>query len=246
MNLLNILHNNHIKATWFVLGWVAEKYPEIIQEINHFGHEIACHSFHHKRIDTMTPDEFRKDTERAINAIFKAVGNQPLGYRAPSWSINDSNTWAFEILSEFGFRYDSSIFPIKHDIYGWPDGPRFSFKMKFNNGNSLIEIPATTYRLFGKNIPLGGGGYFRHSPYWYTKNLINNLNSKNHPVVFYVHPWEIDGDLPRIEGLSMINKFRSYSSTTLLKHKMIKMIKQFDFTTFADYLQLFKMKKIGF
>lgn len=246
IKLLKILKRNNIKSTWFVLGWCADKYPEIIQEISHNGHEIACHSYYHRKIDSMTPDEFRRDTEQAVSSIFKAIGNQPLGYRAPSWSINDTNTWAFEILTEFGFLYDSSIFPIKHDIYGWPNGPRFVFKMKFNNGNSLIEIPATTYRFFGKNIPLGGGGYFRHSPFWYTKAMIKNLNSKKHPVVFYIHPWEIDGDLPVIEGLSMLKKFRTYSSTSLLQHKMLKMIDSFDFTSFADYLQLYKKKKIGF
>ena len=246
LTLLKLLELNNVKATWFVLGWVADKYPELVQEIFSSGHEIACHSFYHRRVDQLSKDEFKRDTEKAISAIIKAIGNPPFGYRAPSWSINNKNSWAFEMLADFGFLYDSSIFPIKHDIYGWPNGPRLEFKMQFDNGKTLYELPATTYRLIGKNIPVAGGGYFRHSPYWYSKAVIKKLNRAGQPAIFYIHPWEINPNLPKIDGLTTLQKFRTYSSSNLLKHKIEQLLKDFKFTNMANYLRLFKRNRIGF
>ena len=246
IHLLNLLNRHNVKATWFVLGWVAEKFPDLIQEISYSGHEIACHSFYHRRVDLLTKDEFIKDTEKAINALIKSIGNAPYGYRAPSWSINNKNPWAFEVLADLGFLYDSSVFPIKHDIYGWEKGPRYKFKMNFENGKSIYEVPATTYSLFGKNVPVAGGGYFRHSPYWYSRMVIKKLNKASQPAIFYIHPWEINSDLPKIEGLTTLQKFRTYSSSSLLKHKVENLLTDFKFSTMAEYLQLFEKKKIGF
>ena len=244
--LLEILNRHNVKATWFVLGWVADKFPELIQEISDYGHEISCHSYHHQRVDQLNKEQFKKDTEQAINTLIKSTGKMPFGYRAPSWSINNLNSWAFEVLADLGFVYDSSIFPIKHDIYGWADGPRRDFKMQFESGKTLIELPATTYKLFGKNIPVAGGGYFRHSPYWYTKSIIKSLNKSKQPAIFYIHPWEVNPNLPKIEGLSAIQRFRTYSSTELLTHKVEKLLKDFKFTNMADYLSLYSKNKIGF
>ena len=244
--LLHLLRKHNVKATWFVLGWCADKYPALIQEIFNQGHEIACHSYYHRRVDLIDPDTFKKDTELAINAIVKAIGNVPHGYRAPTWSINSSNAWAFEILANLGFLYDSSVFPIKHDIYGWIDGPRHTFKMEFENGNTLYEVPATTFKMFGKNFPAGGGGYFRHSPYNYSKKIMEQINRKDQPVVFYIHPWEICTELPKIEGLNLLEKFRTYSSTGLLKDKIDKLLTDFSFTTISDHLGLFTKNRIGF
>lgn len=244
--LLQILNKYNIKATWFVLGWVADRHPDIVREISFSGHEVACHSFHHRRVDQLTKDEFIKDTSQAIDSLIKSTGNAPYGYRAPSWSINNLNSWAFEALADLGFLYDSSVFPIKHDIYGWSDGPRRDFKMRFESGKTLIELPATTYTMFGKNIPVAGGGYFRHSPYWYSKMVIKSLNKSNQPAIFYIHPWEVNPNLPQIEGLSAVQRFRTYSSTELLIHKVEKLLQDFNFTTIADYLDLFKKNKIGF
>ncbi len=246
LNLLDLLNRKKVKATWFVLGWCADQYPDLIQEIFSYGHEIACHSYYHRRVDSLGKELFKKDTDRAINAILKATGVLPYGYRAPSWSINATNPWAFETLAEMGFLYDSSVFPIKHDIYGWPDGPRQLFKMEFPGGRTMYELPATTYRLFGRNVPVGGGGYFRHSPYWYSKRMIEKLNAGGQPVVFYIHPWEIDPNIPRIKGLSLTQRFRTYSSTTILRHKVEKLLTDFSFTTASEYMQLFKKKRIGF
>ena len=244
--LLSLFDDFHVRATFFVLGWVAEHYPQVIREISIAGHEIACHSYYHRKVDSLSREEFKKDTEKAINAIVKAIGNVPFGYRAPSWSISSKNLWALEVLSELGFIYDSSIFPIKHDIYGWPEGPRSSLKIDLENGKNIYELPATTFRIMGKNVPVGGGGYFRHSPYWYSKKVIEKLNQQNQPAVFYVHPWEIDPELPLLEGLTTIQKFRTYSSTAILRHKINKLLNDFTFTTIADYLKLFKKKRIGF
>jgi polysaccharide deacetylase family protein (PEP-CTERM system associated) len=244
--LLDMFYHYDVKATWFILGWVAERHQDLLQEIANEGHEIACHSYYHRRVDMMTPDEFRMDTRRAVSAIIQATGNMPFGFRAPSWSINTNVTWAFEILAELGFIYDSSVFPIKHDIYGVPHGPRHTFKMKIDNDKTLYEIPASTYRLFGKNIPVAGGGYLRHSPYWYTRQVIRSLNKRGRPALVYIHPWELDPDPPRVEGLSAVQKFRTYGSTSLLTHKLNSILRDFQFTTMIEYLDGFRQQQIGF
>lgn len=245
-NLLRMFDSSGVRATWFVLGWVADRFPDLLKSVAEAGHEIACHSYYHRRVDTLDAETFRADTRKAIEAIFNATGHRPVGYRAPSWSLNQSVPWAFEILAELGFEYDSSIFPIKHDIYGVPGGPRQLFKMKFDSGRTLYELPATTFRLWGKNMPLAGGGYFRHSPYWFSRRLIRKLNSQGQPAVAYCHPWEIDPDPPRVEGLSFLQKFRSYSATWLFQRKLQRLLYDFNFITVNEYIRLRKRRKIGF
>lgn len=244
--LLGLFRKKNAMATWLVLGWCAKKYPQLIREIADQGHEIACHSYRHVRVDRMGPDSFRKDTEMAIDAVVKAIGSRPLGYRAPSWSINFHLSWAFEVLSELDFEYDSSIFPIKHDIYGMPNDPRHLFRMHFDNGRSLYEIPASTYRILGRNVPIAGGGFLRHAPYWYSSRMIRKLNRQGQAAVVYVHPWEIDPDPPRVRGLSYLQRLRSYGSTSILYYKLEKLLSDFRFTTISDYLRLHKKKQIGF
>jgi len=244
--LLELFHKKEVHATWFVLGWIAEYYPDLIREIHDYGHEIGCHSYEHNRVDKMGPELFREDTERAIEAIVKAIDVHPMGYRAPSWSINASTPWAFETLAELGFTYDSSIFPIKHDLYGMPTGPRQMFKMSFDNGNFLYEIPSSTLRIFGRNIPVSGGGYLRHSPYWYMRMMVKKLNKSGQPVMIYLHPWEIDPDLPRIQNLTPVQKFRTYGSTSLFKYKLERLLSDFDFINAADYIAVKTRRKIGF
>ncbi len=247
VRLLELFRSHQVLATWFVLGWVAEKYPGLIREIAQEGHEIACHSYSHNRVNSMTPDMFRKDTELSIEMITKAVGRRPVGYRAPSWSIDTTTPWAFEILAELGFEYDSSIFPIKHDIYGIPSGPRKMFKMNLENGRTLYEIPASTHRISGKNIPVAGGGFLRHSPYWYSRSIIRKLNKQQQPAVVYIHPWEIDPEPPRIESLSIMQKYRTYGSTSVFYYKLERLLNDFEFTTVSNYLYLSKKKpSIGF
>lgn len=244
--LLDLLYKHKAKATWFVLGWVADRHRELLREITNAGHEIACHSYYHRRVDSLTEEEFRRDTSLAVEAIANAVGYRPLGYRAPSWSVNPSVPWVMKVLADFGFEYDSSIFPIKHDLYGMPQGPRHTFKIKVSDDQTLHEIPASTIRLFGRNIPIAGGGYLRHTPYWYTRQVVRRLNRKGHPAVVYIHPWELDPNPPPLEGLSMVQRLRTYGSTEILLHKLDKMLSDFEFSTMIDYLAEFKRKPIGF
>ena len=220
--------------------------PDLMRRIAYYGHEIACHSYGHVQVSDLTPMQFRKDTTRAMEAITGATGITPIGYRAPSWSINDSVPWAFEVLAELGFEYDSSIFPIKHDLYGMPTGPRSLFRMQFENGRALYELPASTQRIFAQNLPLGGGGYLRHSPYWYSRWMIRRLNRQGQPVVVYIHPWEIDPEPPEIPGLSALQRFRMYGSTALLEQKLENLLSEFEFTTMVDYIRYVTRNPIGF
>lgn len=244
--LMELFRRHNVSATWFVLGWVARRHPELIAEIEAEGHEIGCHSYFHRRVDLMTADEFREDTRKALDAINAAVQRRPRGYRAPSWSINDTIPWAFGVLAEFEFDYDSSIFPIKHDIYGMPHGPRQIHRMHLEDDRVLYEIPASTYRLLGTNVPIGGGGFLRHSPYWYSSRIIRRLNSEGLPVIVYMHPWEIDPDPPRLGGLSALQSYRMYGSTAIFYHKLDRLLGEFEFCGMADYLRLMKRRKIGF
>ncbi len=244
--LLNLFRRKQVRATWFVLGWCAHRFPQLLRDIVSEGHEVGCHSYYHRRVDRMSRDEFREDTRRCLQAVSEAVGMQPKGYRAPSWSINEKIPWALETLAEMGFEYDSSIFPIKHDIYGMPDGPRHMFRMKFEGDRFLYEIPASTIRVFGKNMPIAGGGYLRHCPYWYSRKVIRKLNDDGQPAVVYVHPWEFDPDPPRIEGLSPLQRLRAYGSTSTFAMKFERLLDDFDFTTMSHYIRRQRQRRIGF
>lgn len=244
--LMELFRRHQVLATWFVLGWVADRHPDLLREIQREGHEIACHSYAHAKVSSLGAETFRKDTELAIGTIAGAIGHPPSGYRAPSWSVDPSTPWAFEILAELGFEYDSSVFPIKHDLYGIPDGPRTTFKMNLENGRTLYEIPASTYRLFGQNIPIGGGGFLRHSPYWYTRWMIRRLNAERRPAIVYMHPWEIDPDPPRVDNLSAMQRFRTYGSTSVLVRKLDRLLSEFQFITMGEYVRNLKKRQIGF
>jgi polysaccharide deacetylase family protein (PEP-CTERM system associated) len=244
--LLNLFERRQVRATWFVLGWCAERFPSLISEIADQGHEIACHSYRHLRVDKLDEEGFRADTQRAIDAIKSATGFRPRGYRAPSWSINERVSWAFQVLSDLGFEYDSSIFPIKHDIYGMPTAPRQLFKMSFKNGRQLWEVPSSTLRIFGYNLPMAGGGYLRHSPYWYSRMMIKQLNRRKLPAMVYLHPWELDPEPPRLDGLTPVQRFRTYGSTALFGSKLDKLLQDFEFTTVTDYVNAAGKRRIGF
>ncbi len=246
IRLLKLFARNQVTATWFILGWCAEQHPDLIRRIADSGHEIGCHSYRHIQVDSLTPEEFREDTERALEAISKPLRSRPIGYRAPSWSINNTVPWAFDILSDLGFEYDSSIFPIKHDLYGMPTGPRTLHKLKTSNGNYLFEFPASTQRFFGQNIPLGGGGYLRHSPYWYSRRMIRKLNHQGQPVVAYVHPWEFDPDPPEIPGMTYLQRLRMRGSTSVFEQKLDRLIGEFEFTTMRNHIRLATRSRIGF
>jgi polysaccharide deacetylase family protein (PEP-CTERM system associated) len=199
--ILQLFDHYHFRATFFVLGWVAERDPELIRQIANAGHEVGCHSYAHRRVSTLPPEEFRRDLRRAREAIEEAAGTKVLGYRAPTFSIGRENQWAFEILAEEGFLYDSSVFPIHHDLYGFPKAPRFAYKVSLKSNRKFFEVPMSTIRITGWNWPVGGGGYLRLLPMWYTQWAMRQIREKEHrPCVLYFHPWEIDADQPRISG----------------------------------------------
>jgi polysaccharide deacetylase family protein (PEP-CTERM system associated) len=225
--LLSIFDDFGAKATFFTLGWVAKKYPKLVREIADRGHEIACHSNVHRSVYTMTADEFRQDTLQAKQSLEDVTGNPVRGYRAPSFSITRNSLWAFEILAELGFSYDSSVFPIKHPNYGWPRAPRFPFTIHTANG-SITEFPMSTLQVGGVRAPIGGGAYLRLLPYWYTKWSIRYLNkSEDRSACFYLHPWELDSEQPRMAS-SISARLRHYWGLQSLESKFQRLLRDFE------------------
>jgi polysaccharide deacetylase family protein (PEP-CTERM system associated) len=196
--LLECFDRANLRATFFVLGWVAERYPQLVRDIATSGHEIASHGFHHQLIYMLTPEQFREDVKRAKATIEDAAGCEVRGYRAPSFSIVGSALWALDVLIDEGYRYDASIFPIHHDRYGIADAPRHAHVIE-RQGGTIVEIPASTVRVGGRNLPIAGGGYFRLLPYEWTRSGLARVNREGEPVIFYVHPWEIDPEQPLID-----------------------------------------------
>lgn len=213
--ILELLRAYEQKATFFVLGVVAERDPGLIREIAQAGHEIGCHSYAHHRIFNLTPACFRDDLRRAKAIIENATGSPVSGYRAPTFSIREDSLWALEILAEQGFEYDSSIFPVRHDLYGMPDAPRFVYRHDLRNGKQLVEVPPSTVRLFGRNLGVGGGGYLRQLPMSYTRWGIKQIHRESQPVNVYFHPWEIDPAQPRIKAgwRSVLRHYRGLHKT---------------------------------
>jgi polysaccharide deacetylase family protein (PEP-CTERM system associated) len=223
--LLALFDDANVSATFFILGWVAERHPRLVQRIADDGHEIACHGYEHKRIDRQRKDEFAEDLHRATSILEELSGKSILGYRAPTFSISRDNFWAFEVLEKAGYRYSSSIFPIRHDTYGIPDAPRFSF---FPPGRRILEIPMTTTERFRMNIPCAGGGYFRLLPYWWSRANIERVNrDDNQPCVFYIHPWEIDPAQPRRDGLSWRSRWRHYTNLEATENRLNRLLRHF-------------------
>lgn len=249
--ILDIFSRHNVRATFFVLGWIAERYPELIGMVADAGHEIACHSFYHRMVSSLTADEFRADTDRALSAIVAASGRVPVGYRSPSWGIRIDMRWAYEIMAEFGFVYDSSVFPIAHDIYGDPSAPRTAYEVPLPSNRSIIEIPASTVGVLGRRLPIGGGGWLRQFPYWFTRWGIRKLNRSGVPAMIYFHPWELDPDLPgsgfietvlRKRG-SLKNWLRQYKNLVTMEAKIEKLLNDFDFVPAGEYIASLTLKK---
>ncbi|MEW6994705.1 XrtA system polysaccharide deacetylase [Colwelliaceae bacterium MEBiC 14330] len=226
--LLELFSERDAKCTFFTLGWVAERYPNLIKTIVEQGHELASHGFAHQRATLMTPDEFREDVSKSKRILEDAAGQAILGYRAPSFSFNDSNIWVYNILKELGFEYSSSTYPIKHDLYGVPEWPRFMYERP----EGIIEIPVPTTRKNDSNTGIGGGGYFRLYPYWLSKRRINNyLTTEKQPYSFYFHPWEIDPEQPRIAGASIKSKLRHYLNLSRMEGKVVQLLEDYQWDT---------------
>jgi polysaccharide deacetylase family protein (PEP-CTERM system associated) len=229
--LLGLFAEHQIEATFFVLGWVAERFPGLVAAIAAAGHEIACHSYWHRMIFKLQPREFREDTRRAKDVVEQAAGCRVEGYRAPTYSIVADSLWALDILAELEFTYDSSIFPIHHDTYGIPHAPRFPFRIS-TAGGELVEYPISTFRLGGsRNWPVGGGGYLRILPWWYTRLGVERAQKEGLPLIAYVHPWEIDPDQPRIAG-RLRSRFRHYMNLSRTYGRLDRMLREHSFTSF--------------
>jgi len=227
MRLLDLLAEADVKATFFVVGWVAERHGEMVQRMVREGHTVACHSYMHRPVFRMTPEEFRDDTRRAKEILEDLTASPVTGYRAPSYSITKRSLWAFRILEELGFRFDSSVFPVYHDRYGIPDAPRFEYR---HPDSQLVEYPLSTVRFLGYNLPVGGGGYFRLFPYGLTRWLLGRINHKEkQPFVFYLHPWEIDPGQPRVNGAKWSSRFRHYNNLHSTLERFERLLKEFRF-----------------
>ena len=225
--ILDLLKKHKTKATFFIVGWTAERHPDMVREIARQGHDIGCHSYMHKKIYDLTPEEFRQDTAKAKAVLERITRNKIIGYRAPSYSITKKSLWALDILSELGFEYDSSIFPILHDNYGIPDAPRFKYQHLNLN---LTEYPISTAKVLGRNFPVAGGGYFRLFPYWLTKKLLHSINQEERqPFIFYLHPWEVDPSQPRMDGARILSKFRHYNNLRKTRLRLEKLLSEFKF-----------------
>jgi polysaccharide deacetylase family protein (PEP-CTERM system associated) len=205
--ILELLEAHSASGTFFTLGWIAERYPQLVRSIVDAGHEIASHGYAHERASALTPEAFSADITLAKAVLEDITGHAVTGYRAPSFSIGKGNLWAHDCIAEAGYVYSSSVYPVKHDHYGIPDAPRFPWRL----ANGLVEIPVTTMRLLGRNWPAGGGGYFRLLPYELSRLQIEHVNRNDgRPAIFYFHPWEIDPDQPRVREATAKTRFRHY------------------------------------
>ncbi len=215
-----------VKATFFALGWVAERYPALIRRIVDAGHEIASHGYGHDRVFTLTPEQFVADIVKTRKLLEDASGQKVIGYRAPSFSIDQRTPWAHEILAEQGYTYSSSVAPVKHDHYGWADAPRFAFRPVA--GSDFLEIPVTTAQLGSKRLAAGGGGFFRLLPYAFSRWAIRQVNNdEQRPAVIYFHPWEIDPDQPRVTNAPIRSKLRHYTKLEVMADKLRRLPKDF-------------------
>lgn len=224
--ILAVLANGGVHATFFTLGWIAERYPQMVRRIVAGGHELASHGYSHLRASDQNRAEFDDDIIRSKALLEDIGGQQVIGYRAPSFSIGSGNLWALDALKEAGYRYSSSIYPIAHDHYGMPDAPRFAF---YPNGpDGLLEIPITTVRLLQKNLPAGGGGYFRLLPYVLSRWMMNKVNHDDRqPAIFYFHPWEVDPDQPRPAGVGAKSRFRHYVNLARMEGRIARLTRDF-------------------
>lgn len=224
--MLGMLADSQALATFFTLGWVAERFPDMVKRIVAGGHELASHGYGHQRASDLTPAEFFDDITRAKKILEDLGGQAVIGYRAPSFSIGENNLWALDSLGEAGYQYSSSIYPIHHDHYGMPNAPRFAFRP--SDSKTLLELPATTIRLFNRNLPAAGGGYFRLLPYQMSRWSINRVNNVDKQAcIFYCHPWEIDPEQPRPHGMTLKTRFRHYLNLGRTESRLRTLLKDF-------------------
>ena len=222
--ILDMLAAQKTHATFFTLGWIAQRYPHLVRRIADEGHEVASHGYGHERVSDLTPEAFAHDIRTAKHLLEDIAGVAVTGYRAPSFSIGQGNLWALDVLQQEGYRYSSSIYPIQHDHYGMPDAPRFAHRIR----PDLIEVPPTTLRMFNRNLPSSGGGYFRLFPYALSRWMLRQVNQNDQqPAIFYFHPWEIDAAQPRVAGIDARTRFRHYVNIPRMEQRLQRLLQDF-------------------
>jgi polysaccharide deacetylase family protein (PEP-CTERM system associated) len=230
LTLLHVLGRRQVKGTFFVLGWVAERFPDLVREIESRGHEIATHGYSHRLLTSLTPEEFRADLGRSLEVLARCSRRPIRGFRAPSFSVTRKTWWAVEILRANGIRYDSSVFPVGfHPDYGIPDSPLSAHRLP----EGLLELPMSCVEMFGRKVPCSGGGYFRLFPYPVTRALMRRCNQQGRPVIFYLHPWEVDPDQPRV-ALPALKRFRHYNNLDRTTERLERLLEDFSFTSVSD------------
>ena len=237
--VLRLLDESGSRGTFFVLTWNAERHPEIVRRIAAAGHEVATHGYAHRIVYEQTPEEFRADVERAKKTLEDLLGEPVLGYRAPSFSFTQRSLWAPDVLLDLGFRYDSSVFPVRDSLYGMPDAQRFPYVIRERDGRRLVEFPITTTELFGRNLPLGGGAYLRVFPYGYMRWGMRRVNRKEgKPALVYMHPWEIDPEQPRLKTAGKRGFSSHYVNLGGTEAKLRRLLRDFRFAPMRDLLDL--------
>ena len=235
--ILQRFDEHSIKGTFFVLGWIAEKCPQVVKNIVAAGHELASHGYSHQLIYNQTPDVFREETIRSKKLLEDISGVAVNGYRAASYSITKKSLWALDTIAEAGFTYDSSIFPVKHDRYGIPDAVEVPHTLTTPAGHKITEFPITALKLAGYKLPIAGGGYFRLFPYWFSRWGLQRVNTaQKQPFVFYLHPWEIDPEQPKLAATGL-SKFRHYNNLEVCEQRFEQLLADFEFTTVANVLR---------
>ncbi|WP_425616572.1 XrtA system polysaccharide deacetylase [Anatilimnocola sp. NA78] len=242
--VLEVLASVDVRGTFFVLGWVANRFPKLVREIYAAGHELASHSYWHRLVYSLTPAEFRQDLADSRKAIEDAAGIRPVAYRAPSFSITAKSLWALDILADEGFTIDSSIFPTRHDRYGIPNARADIHDLELSTG-TLTEFPPTVSPLAGMRLPAGGGGYFRLYPWQFSKYLLGRLNQAGTPFMFYIHPWEVDPQQPRLPHGSRFSRFRHYVNLKTTEQKLRLLLEEFRFGTMSEVLDAWRAKRAG-
>lgn len=231
--ILALFAAHQVKATFFMLGWVAERYPQMVRRIVEAGHELASHGYSHVRVTQQRPDEFRADVLKTKRILEDIAGGPVRGYRAASYSIGKANLWALDVLGESGHHYSSSIYPIHHDLYGMPEAPRFAFRHGGEPG--ILEVPVTTVTVGRQKFPCGGGGYFRLFPYALSRWAMQRVNKHDgQSCVFYFHPWEIDPEQPRQAGVSLKTRFRHYLNLERMESRLARLLREFNWGRMDD------------
>jgi len=224
--ILTMFADNNVTATFFTLGWIAERFPEVVQRIVQAGHELASHGYEHVKVHTQTPAAFRQDIRKTKQILEDIGGTRIKGYRAASFSIDERSLWAFDALAEEGYLYSSSVYPIKHDHYGMPQASRFAYRPSADH--ALVEVPISTLNLFNRNFPSGGGGYFRLLPYGVSRWALRRISKQDQrPAIFYFHPWEVDPDQPRFERASFRSRFRHYVNLSVMEKRLRCLLRDF-------------------